>query len=147
MSDEMDGKFKQIADLIGQNSNANIPDSIKGLLNMLSTNNNTKEESPSEAVTQNPESKEDSPSGAITRSPKPNEESKASNSDDAADIARKVKKAASMLNSANDPKVTLLNALKPFLNKNRQRKLQTCMKLMKIGSLTKILDDSEGRPV
>lgn len=133
MSDEMEGKFKQIAEMLGQNSNANIPDSVKGILNMLSNSNSTKEESPPEA---------DSSEKHKTR-----EESSKSDNDDVAEMTRKMKKAMNMLNPPNDPKVNLLNAIRPYLNKNRQRKLQTCMKLMKLGGLTKILDDSEEWPV
>ena len=126
MSDEMGDKFKQIADMLGQNSNANIPDNVKGLLNMFMSNTNTKEES----------SSEDTPQNTST-----NEESSKTDTDEVADMTRKMKKAMTMLSKPNDPKVNLLNAINPYLNKNRQKKLQTCMKLMKIGGLTKLLDD------
>jgi len=126
MSDEMGDKFKQIADMLGQNSNANIPDNVKGLLNMFMSNNSTKEES----------SSEDTPQNSIA-----NEEPSKTGTDEGADMARKMKKAMSMLNKPNDSKVNLLNAINPYLNKGRQKKLQTCMKLMKLGSLTKLFDE------
>ena len=131
MSDEMGDKFKQIAEMLGQNSNTNIPDNVKGLLNMFMSNSGTKEDDPSEENSHK------------TRA---SEESSKSDSDDMADMARKMKKAMNMINTANDPKVTLLNAIKPYLNKHRQKKLQTCMKLMKIGSLTKLIEESDERP-
>jgi len=130
MSDEMGDKFKQIADMLGQNSNANIPDNVKGLLNMLMSNSSTKEESPQDATPEKPST---------------NGESARVDTDDVNDMARKMKKAMTMLNTPNDPKVNLLNAIKPYLNKGRQKKLQTCMKLMKMGSLTKLFDESEER--
>lgn len=126
MSDEMEDKFKQIAEMLGQNSNANIPDNVKGLLNMFMSSNDTKEESPSDDIPKNPRA---------------NEEPAKTATDDSADMTRKVKKAMSMLNQPNDPKVNLLNAINPYLNKGRQKKLQTCMKLMKIGGLTKLFDE------
>jgi len=132
MSDEMGDKFKQIADMLGQNSNANIPDNVKGLLNMFMTNN-AKEESPSD--------------DNIPQKPKSNEEASRVDSDDVSDMARKMKKTMNMLNPASDPKMNLLNAIKPYLNIDRQKKLQTCMKLMKIGSLTKLFDESEERSI
>ena len=132
MSDDMGDKIKQIADMLGQNSNPNIPDNVKGLLSMLMSNNNTKEEDSSENPSQR------------TRG---NDSSGNNEADDFADMARKMKKAMGMINTGNDPRVTLLNAIRPYLNKNRQRKLQTCIKLMRIGSLTQLLDDSEDRPV
>lgn len=131
MSDDMGDKIKQIADMLGQNSNPNIPDNVKGLLSMLMSNNNSKDE----------DSSEDPPK---TRG---SENSSNNEADDFADMARKMKKAMGMINTGNDPRVTLLNAIRPYLNKNRQRKLQTCIKLMRIGSLTQLLDDSEERPV
>lgn len=131
MSDEMGDKIKQIADMLGQNSNPNIPDNVKGLLSMLMPNNNSKEEN----------SSEDSPKTRGSDNSSNNE------ADEFADMARKMKKAMGKINSGNDPRVTLLNAIRPYLNKNRQRKLQTCIKLMRIGSLAQLLDDSEERPV
>ncbi len=131
MSDDMGDKIKQIADMLGQNSNPNIPDNVKGLLSMLMSNNNSKDE----------DSAEDSPK---TRG---SDNSSNSETDEFADMARKMKKAMGKINTGNDPRVTLLNAIRPYLNKNRQRKLQTCIKLMRIGSLTQLLDDSEERPV
>ena len=128
MSEEMGDKFKQIADMLGQNSNANIPDNVKGLLNMLMTSNSSKDENSSDDASQKSRASDDS--------------AKMDN-DDVADMSRKIKKTMSMLNTANDPKVNLLNAIRPYLNKDRQKKLQTCMKLIKIGSLTKLFDDSE----
>lgn len=125
MSDEMGDKFKQIAEMLGQNSNANIPDNVKGLLNMLS-NNSTKDES----------HQDDTPQKSST-----NGESTKADTDEVIDMTRKMKKAMNMLNPPNDPKVNLLNAINPYLNKKRQKKLQTCMKLMKMGSLTKLFDE------
>ncbi len=132
MSDDMGDKIKQIADMLGQNSNPNIPDNVKGLLGMLMSNNGSKEE----------DSSEDSPQKSRS-----SENSGNNDADDFADMARKMKKAMGKLNTGSDPRVNLLNAIRPYLNKNRQRKLQTCIKLMRIGSLTQILDDSEERPV
>lgn len=132
MSDDMGDKIKQIADLFGQNSNANIPDNVKGLFNMLVSNagsNNSNEESPSEDTSQKSRT---------------SDSSSEDDTDEMADMARKMKKAMNMMSTtANDPRVNLLNAIKPYLNKSRQKKLQNCMKLIRLGSLTKVLDDSE----
>jgi len=126
MSDEMGDKFKQIADMLGQSSNTNVPDNVKGLLNMLMTNSSTKEESHQDD---------------IPKKPSTNGESPKADTDEVIDMTRKIKKAMNMLNPPNDPKVNLLNAINPYLNKKRQKKLQTCMKLMKMGSLTKLFDE------
>jgi len=128
MSDDMGDKFKQIADMLGQSSNTNVPDNVKGLLNMLMSNSSTKEESPADDTSQKPST---------------NGDSSRADTDEVNDLSRKMKKAMNMLNTPNDPKVNLLNAINPYLNKHRQKKLQTCMKLIKMGSLTKLFDDSE----
>ncbi len=133
MSDDMGDKIKQIAEMLGQDSNSGIPDNVKGLLNMFMSSNNSKDETSSD---DNSSEKE-----------KPSEDSSRADTDDLADMARKMKKAMNMLNTNNDPRVNLLNAIKPYLNDNRQKKLQKCMKIIKIGGLTKMLDESEGRSV
>ncbi|ACL74742.1 hypothetical protein [Ruminiclostridium cellulolyticum] len=133
MSDDMGDKIKQIAEMLGQDSNSGIPDNVKGLLNMFMSANNSKDETSSD-------------DNSSEKSNPPEETSRA-DTDDLADMARKMKKAMNMLNTAKDPRVNLLNAVKPYLNDNRQKKLQKCMKIIKIGSLTKMLDESEGRSV
>ena len=126
----MGEKFKQIADMLGgQNSNANIPENVKGLLNMLMSNSSTNEESPSEDE---------------SRKSNKDEETTKPETDESNDLTRKMKKAMNAL-SPNDPKINLLNAINPYLNKNRQKKLKTCMKLMQMGRLTKLIDDSDER--
>lgn len=126
MSDDMGEKVKQIAELLGQNSNANIPENVKGILNMLMSPGDSKGE--------------DHKSGTDDKASK-------TETDEIADMTRKMKKAVNMLNTSSDSRVTLLNALKPYLNKNRQKKLQTAMKLIKIGSMAKLMDDLEERSV
>ncbi len=133
MSDDMGDKIKQIAEMLGQDSNSGIPDNVKGLLNMFMSSNNSKDETSSDDNSSEQE--------------KTSEDSSRADTDDMADMARKMKKAMNMLNTNNDPRVNLLSAIKPYLNDNRQKKLQKCMKIIKIGSLTKMLDESEGHSV
>lgn len=134
MSDDMGEKFKQIADLLGQSSNTNIPDNVKGIFNMLMSSSNSKDEDDKSTDTVEEHSENTRPKDNTGND---------SSTDNYEDIARKMKKAIGMINPDNDPRSNLLNAIKPYLSKNRQKKLQTCMKLMKIGSLTRILDESE----
>lgn len=131
MSEDMGEKIKQIAEALGGNS-ANMPDNMKGILNMLMSSTSSKEEGSSDDRSQKPETKESSSN---------------TNSDDLADMSRKMKKAMNLLSTGSDPRVNLLNAIRPYLNQNRQRKLQTCLKLIKLGSLTKLMDDVEERSV
>lgn len=131
MSDDMGEKFKQIAEMLGgQNSNVNIPENVKGLLNMLMSNSSTNDESPSE---------DDSNEKSNT-----DEETAKEETDEANDLTRKVKKAMNTL-SPNDPKINLLNALNPYLNKHRQKKLKKCIKLIQMGSLARLFEDSDDK--
>ncbi len=137
MSDDMGEKIKQIADMLGQNSNPNIPDNVKGLLSMLMSNDSKDEDS----------SEENSSEEQSQKSRSNSHNSGSNETDEFADMARKMKKAMGKLGTGSDPRVNLLNAIRPYLNKSRQRKLQNCIKLMRLGSLTQILDDSEDRTV
>jgi hypothetical protein len=138
MSDDMDKKIKQIAEMLGQNQNVNIPDNVKGMLNMLMSSNGSKSDEPQSGEHH---SSEDSTS---SRHHSSGEDKKDMNDmGDAADLTRKMKKAMDMINTSSDPRMNLLNALRPYLNHERQKKLQKAVKFMRLGSLTKLLDDSE----
>jgi len=141
MSDDMGEKIKQIADMLGQNSNPNIPENVKGLLSMLMSNDSKEKDSFEE------DSKEKNSSEEQSQKSRSSNNSSSNETDEFADMARKMKKVMGKLGTGSDPRVNLLNAIQPYLNKSRQRKLQNCIKLMRLGSLTQILDDSEDRPV
>lgn len=136
MSDDMGDKIKQIAEMLGQGSNTGLPDNVKGLFNMLMSGSNSKEDE---------DEAEDADEKGTASKARTNENSKTKNteSEDMADMARKMKKAMNMLNTGSDPRVNLLNAIRPYLNKNRKRKLETCIKIMQLGSLSQFFDDRE----
>lgn len=137
MSDDMDKKIKQIAEMLGQNQNVAIPDNVKGMLNMLMSSNGKSDEAQSGEHHSSDEN-------TSSRHHSSGEEKKDANDiGDTADLTRKMKKAMDMINTASDPRMNLLNALRPYLNHERQKKLQKAVKFMRLGSLTKLLDDSE----
>jgi len=45
--------------------------------------------------------------------------------------------------SNHDERVILLNAVKPFLNSSRQKKLNNCIKLLQMVSLSSLLDENQ----
>lgn len=45
--------------------------------------------------------------------------------------------------SNHDDRVVLLNAVKPFLNATRQKKLVNCIKLLQMVSLSSLLDENQ----
>lgn len=185
MSEDIGDKIKQVAEMLGQNSNTNIPDNVLNLFSMLMSNNKSEDssEEDSDRTTGSDENasaetvqgedqserssdhdsrsshgsshsshKSHSSHGSSSKSGKTesssghsssNNKNTNDNMDEMAEMARKMKKAMGMMGAANDPRSTLLNAIRPYLNKSRQKKLQTCMKLIQIGGLAKILDDSD----
>lgn len=125
MSDDLNKKIKQIADLLGQET---VPDNIKGLLSMLAASPDNREESvqkTNEAV--------------IKREDK----SSRQDFDDSLDTMRRVKLLMDRVNSNSDPRLNLINAIRPFLNGKRQKKLNNCMKLLQMTRLTKLMEDND----
>jgi len=125
VSDDLNKKIKQIADLLGQET---VPDNIKGLLSMLAASPDNREESvqkTNEAV--------------IKREDK----SSRQDFDDSLDTMRRVKLLMDRVNSNSDPRLNLINAIRPFLNGKRQKKLNNCMKLLQMTRLTKLMEDND----
>lgn len=119
MSDDLNKKIKQITDILGQE---NLPDNIKGLLSLFAGSGG-KSENSTEAVVQKEE-----------RTDK-------TETDDSIDMLRKIKKVMDRVSSNNDPRIDLLNAIKPFLNSKRQKSLNNCVKLIRVSSVTRYFDD------
>jgi hypothetical protein len=124
MNDDLNKKIKQITDILGQE---NLPDNLKGLLSILTA----------------PTAKEEISPKAIEAPVIKEEKANRSETDDSIDMLRKVKKIMDKVNTNNDPKINLLNAIKPFLNNKRQKRLNDCMKLLQMSSITKLLDDPD----
>lgn len=124
MSDDLSKKIKQITDLLSQE---NMPENLKGLLSLLAGPGG-KEETQTKPV--------DPP--ALTE----NNQNK-SEVDDNVEMMRKIKKVMDRLNTNNDPRINLLNAIKPYLNTRRQKKLDSCIRLLQVTSLAKLMEESD----
>ena len=124
MSDDLNKKIKQITDILGQE---NMPDNLKGLLSLLASPGVKQDSSPkvSEPLSSNAE------------------KSDRSEPDENIEMIRKVKKLMDRINTVNDPRISLLNAIKPFLNKTRQKKIGNCIKLLHMSWLVKFIDENE----
>jgi hypothetical protein len=59
------------------------------------------------------------------------------------DITARLKKAINSLGNLNDPRINLLNAIRPFLNSRRQKKINNCIQLLQITSLTRLMNEQE----
>jgi hypothetical protein len=132
MSDDMNKKIQQIAELLGQE---NMPDNVKGLLSMLAGSLGSKEEeqNASKEDTENASTVEEA-----TEQKSIPEESAGNN-----DIMNKVMNLAGNLRGGNDPRINLLHAIKPFMNTKRQKKISNCIQLLQMTSLARLMDNQE----
>ena len=126
MSEDLNNKIQQIADILGKE---NMPDNVKGLLSLLASSLGSKDETPDKTV-----SEEASLEEPVKKRLEP---------EDDTDTFRKVKKVLDKLNTGNDPRMNLLHAIKPFMNNKRQKKLNNCIQLLQMTSLTRLLNDHE----
>ena len=117
MNEELNKKLKQIVEVLSQE---NIPESLKGLVSLLGSSAGGEE-------SKNEDLKKDDKSSSM-------EETEA---------VRKIRSVIQKVNSKNDPRVNLLNALKPFMNKKRKYKLDTCVKLIYIANLLNFIEEYE----
>ena len=129
MDDELNDKINQVAQMLGKNE---VPDNVKEIIASLANNSN-------------------SSCGPAENAESCNSTSQSSCNDDinqeemAENIAMisMIKKVVESSGGANDHRVSLLAALKPFLNDSRQDKLKNCMKIFKLTQLTKVLKDTD----
>lgn len=124
MSEDLNKKIKQITDILGQE---NIPDNFKGLLSMLAS----------------PPESEEPVSRPAEHIPVKEDKSQRSEMEENLEMVRRVKKVMEHMNSNNDPKVNLLNAIRPFMSNSRQKKVNSCIKLIQMASLSRLMDDSD----
>ncbi len=129
MSDDMNKKIKEIAEMLGQE---NMPDNVKGIINLLTS-----------SASQSQERKSNSPEedSAVASSREQSREK--SEMDENIEMLRKVKMVMDRLNSTNDPRVNLLTAVKPFLSSRRQKRLGTCIRMIQMTGLTRLMEGSD----
>lgn len=127
MSDDLGKKVQQIAQLLGQE---NVPDNLKELVSLFAASMSKKDE----ITGQEPDPAEEKDDV------KPETEQTISFNPDMLDTARK---AMEKLNASNDPRINLLNAIKPFMNSRRQKKIGNCIQLLKVASLSRMFNDQE----
>lgn len=125
MSEDLNKKVQQIAQILGQDD---LPDNVKELVALIASSIGKKEDN-----TDQPVSREAAGNG--TPSPEP-----AAISTDFLDTARN---ALDRFNAANDPRINLLQAVKPFMNKRRQVKIGNCIQLLKVAGLSRMLGEHE----
>jgi hypothetical protein len=126
MSDDLNNKIKQLTDLLSQES---MPDNLKSLFSLLTSSMGKNETS--QKTEEIPALKE------------PREEAQNKGEFDTTEMVRKIKTVMDRMNTKNDPRVNLLSAIRPYMNTNRQKTLDNCIKVLQVSSLAKLMDETE----
>lgn len=132
MSDELDKKIQQIAELLGQD---NVPDNLKELVALFASSLGTKKDG--EESLRSPEAKPAEKPAATDHA------EQSSNLDP--DMLDKARKAIERLAPGSDPRINLLQAIKPFMNSNRQKKIGSCIQLLQVAGLSRLMNEQENR--
>ncbi len=127
MSDDLDKKIQQIAEMLGQDK---VPDNLKSLVSLLAGSLNGKEGS--------------APKPAEAEEEKPVEEKAVqSGNDENTEMMRRVKKLMDGVNTGNDPRINLLQAIKPFMNIKRQKKIGNAIQLLQMTGLARLMNNND----
>lgn len=128
LSEDLNKKMKQITELLGQE---NMSDNIQALLSALTNTGNKEEHSPksNEKATSKEDYKADN--GEKT------------GIDDHSELLRQAKKVVNRFSQNNDPRINLLNAIRPFLNSHRQEKVSNCIKILHLSRIVNVMDEHE----
>lgn len=125
MSDDLDKKIQQIAEMLGQDK---VPDNLKSLVSLLAGSLNSKESS----------------TGKTSEEEQSGEEKAAQTvPEDNTEMERKIKKLMDGLSTGNDPRINLLHAIKPFMNGKRQKKISNAIQLLQMTSLTRLMNNND----
>ncbi len=150
MSDDLGKKIQQIAEMLGQDS---VPDNVKELVALLANSLTSKDSSSDKADPSGGTvpSTGTFPSGTVssagTASSGEASEKPATNDPlNNPDLVNTARKALSKASSGNDPRINLLHAIKPFMNNKRQKKIGTCIQLLQVAGLSRILNDQDKNP-
>lgn len=133
MSDDLNNKFAQISELLNQEGMA---ENIKGLIGMLSKS--TESQQSSEKDSRETEHEKAEP---VSKEDKPKSTPSSREIEQDLEMMRQVQKVMEVMRSSkDDPRLNLLNAIKPYMNPSRQKKVSTAMRMLQMTSLTKLID-------
>ncbi len=127
MNDNFDKNIKQAIDILSK------PENLKNILSILGNQNNPSTDNDNiQHNVQNDSSLNDSH----------NHDTKRSDSDGNIENITKMQRLISHLNSNDDPRIHLLNAITPFLSTKRQKIITNCIQALKISKLTNVLNNN-----
>jgi hypothetical protein len=151
MSDDLGKKVEQIAQMLGQ---GDVPDNIKELVSLFADKLGSAGNTPAESSTDK-SNKEDNNSFSDTDTDTESDEKSEEKADERAENAENkapsidpelieaARKSVERLNLNNDARINLLHAIEPFMSSKRKKKISSCIQLLQIASISKLLNDRE----
>ncbi len=142
MSDDLGKKVQQIAQMLGQD---NVPDNVKELVSLISASlNKGSSKGDTSPGGDSPLEGDSPPWQGLHNANEPMLDTEAQPNTPALsdDILNTTKSTLRQMNT-NDPRINLLNAIKPFMNNNRQKKIGNCIQLLQIAGFSRLLNDEE----
>lgn len=121
MSEDMDKNLQKAIEIISK------PETLKGLLSVLG-NAGSKQcdgENPTDAKNENAYTAKDTVENTLS----------ARDIGENLELLQRVKDAVSVLNSKKDPRINLLKAITPFMNKKRKKAVNDCIQLLMVSQL------------
>ena len=132
MSDDLSQKIAQISELLNQEGMA---DNIKGIIGMLSNSVDSQD---------TPAKEQNNSKGKDERKPNYNYNNQNQNTrelEQNMEMMRQVQRVMEVMRSTNnDPRMNLLNAIRPYLSNSKQKKISNAMRILQMTSLTKLMD-------
>lgn len=125
MNDDLAQKIKQVADMLNSND---LPDNLKDIISVFA--NSSEDQGVGNSQKENTQSSSNDKRNNSTNELSENLE-----------MLKTIKAVMSRLNTTNDPRINLLNALKPFLNDNRRKKVGDCIMFLQVTSLLETIKD------
>lgn len=134
MSDDLGKKVQQIVQMLGQE---NVPDNLKELVTLLASSLGKKEDNIGQPASSDADTVE-KPANTDTVEKSSNPESAVST-----EMLDTASNTLNRLNTGSDPRINLLQAIKPFMNNKRQKKIGNCIQLLQVASLSRLLNEHE----
>lgn len=150
MSEDLGKKIQQIAQVLNQEE---LPDNVKELVSLLASSLNKNadtgygslagDSSPTGDGSLTDGDIGDSSSDIGFSDTKDNGKTAQPIPDLNSDMMNTARNAMARINSANDPRINLLQAIKPFMNSKRQNKISNCIQILQLAGLSRLLNEHE----
>lgn len=139
MSEDLSKKLETLAEVLNKDG---VSDNIMNILSSL-LSSGAGSESNSNSSANSPAAK----AAAQINDSSSSAQSKSQSSQDTFDMIRKISKLIDKTLPVNDPRINLLNSLKPFVSNKRQQKINNCINILRMSSITRLLEENPKDPV